>query len=93
MLAAESPQLGTGTDTVCPLTAQRSGIKHNGRADRGGNAGGGSAVKPPPSAGAAAWMKSFNLTVRSAEDDGEQRQSHRDEGHVARWKHHHRSWV
>lgn len=30
-----------------------------------------------------------NLTLRGAEDDGEQRQSHRDEGRVARRKDHH----
>lgn len=31
---------------------------------------------------------SHDLTRRGAEDDGEQRQSQRDERHVARWKDH-----
>lgn len=35
-------------------------------------------------------MESYNLTLRSAEDDGEHRQSHRDEGHVSPRKDHSR---
>lgn len=35
----------------------------------------------------AAWMEGHNLTRRRAQDDGEQRQSQRNEGHFPRRKH------
>lgn len=48
----------------------------------------GSTVTPLLLASGGAWMESYNLTLRSAEDDGEHRQSHRDEGHVSPRKDH-----